>query len=389
MHRHPEHTAIAAKVTLQGALLDTVLGVMKIVTGVLSHSTALVADGIHSLSDLLTDALVLIVLRFSGQAPDEDHPWGHARFETVGTVILGSVLIAVAGAMAYDSLHNLLSGETLSIPQWPALLVAALSIVGKEWIFRYTLKVGKEIKSDMIIANAWHSRSDAFSSVVVLIGVAGAMMGWIWLDAVAAVIVALLVGKIGWDLTWDSLRQLVDTGLPPEEVEQLKTLVMSVDGVINVHSFKSRSMGSNSLLEMHIQVAPFVSASEGHQIGDNAMLKLLKHNEDIGHIIYHIDTYDDAKLDQKGFFTPLPMRNTIEPDIERFFAQCAVPVKPWRITLHYRKDLIDLEILLLEEDLQALLNSGTTLKELIAGLRDHLEQPRWFGKVYLGAGQIG
>lgn len=389
MHRHPEHTAIAAKVTLQGALLDTVLGVMKIVTGVLSHSTALVADGIHSLSDLLTDALVLIVLRFSGQAPDEDHPWGHARFETVGTVILGSVLIAVAGAMAYDSLHNLLSGETLSIPQWPALLVAALSIVGKEWIFRYTLKVGKEIKSDMIIANAWHSRSDAFSSVVVLIGVAGAMMGWIWLDAVAAVIVALLVGKIGWDLTWDSLRQLVDTGLPPEEVERLKTLVMSVDGVINVHSFKSRSMGSNSLLEMHIQVAPFVSASEGHQIGDNAMLKLLKHNEDIGHIIYHIDTYDDAKLDQKGFFTPLPMRSTIEPDIERFFAQCPVPVKPWRITLHYRKDLIDLEILLLEEDLQALLNSGTTLTELIAGLRDHLEQPRWFGKVYLGAGQIG
>ncbi|MDF2182879.1 cation diffusion facilitator family transporter [Neptuniibacter sp. CAU 1671] len=388
MHRHPEHTAIAAKVTLQGALLDAVLGVMKIVTGVLSHSTALVADGIHSLSDLLTDALVLIVLRFSGQAPDEDHPWGHARFETVGTVILGSVLIAVAGAMAYDSLHNLLSGETLSIPQWPALLVAALSIVGKEWIFRYTLKVGKEIKSDMIIANAWHSRSDAFSSVVVLIGVAGAMMGWIWLDAVAAVVVALLVGKIGWDLTWDSLRQLVDTGLPPEEVERLKTLVMSVDGVINVHSFKSRSMGSNSLLEMHIQVAPFVSASEGHQIGDNAMLKLLKHNEDIGHIIYHIDTYDDAKLDQKGFFTPLPMRSTIEPDIERFFAQCAVPVKPWRVTLHYRKDLIDLEILLLEEDLQALLNSGTTLKELIAGLRDHLEQPRWFGKVYLGAGQI-
>lgn len=389
MHRHPEHTAIAAKVTLQGALLDAVLGVMKIITGVLSHSTALIADGIHSLSDLLTDALVLVVLRFSGKAPDENHPWGHARFETVATVILGSLLIAVAGAMAYDSLHNLLSGDRVSIPQWPALLVAALSILGKEWIFRYTLNVGKTIKSDMIIANAWHSRSDALSSVVVLIGVGGAMLGWVWLDAVAAVVVALLVGKIGWSLTWDSLRQLVDTGLPPEEVERLKALVMSVDGVINVHSFKSRSMGSHSLLEMHIQVAPFVSASEGHQIGDNAMLKLLKHNPDIGYIIYHIDTYDDAKLDQKGFFTPLPMRTTIEPDIERFFAQASIGVTPWRITLHYRKDLIDLEILLLEDDIQALRERGITLSQLITGLRDHLEQPRWFGKVYLGAGQLG
>ncbi|MFW1676240.1 cation diffusion facilitator family transporter [Pontibacter sp. JAM-7] len=389
MYQHPEHTSIATRVTLHGAVLDTVLGILKILFGVISHSSALIADGIHSLSDLLTDALVLVVLRFSGQAPDANHPWGHARFETVATVILGSILIAVAGAMAFNSLSTLFSGDPLPIPEWPALLIAALSIIGKEWIFRYTLRVGQEIKSDLIIANAWHSRSDALSSVVVLIGVAGAMLGWLWLDAAAAVIVALLVGKIGWELTWDSLRQLVDTGLPAEEVERLKTLVMSVDGVLSVHSFKSRSMGSSSLLEMHIQVAPFVSASEGHQIGDNAMLKLLKHNTDISHIIYHIDTYDDAKIDQKGFFTPLPMRSSLEPDIERFFAALPTPLKPWRITLHYRKDLIDLEVLLLEEDWQALQASDITLTQLIVELRDHLEQPKWFGRVYIGAGQLG
>ncbi|MGB2130571.1 MAG: cation diffusion facilitator family transporter, partial [Marinobacterium sp.] len=264
----------AEKVTLIGAVLDGVLGMLKIVIGFLANSSALIADGLHSLSDLLTDFMVIVVLRLSHRGPDDNHPWGHARFETVGTVILGALLMGVGIAMAYDSLQLLFSDQLPAVPTWPALLAAGLSILGKEWIFRYTLKVGQELESDLIIANAWHSRSDALSSIVVLLAVAGAMAGWWWLDALAAVLVALLVGKIGWDLIARSITELVDTALPEKKVNKLREQVLAVDGVVNVHSFKSRRMGNKSLLEMHLQVAPHLSAAEGHFIGDNVVCQL-------------------------------------------------------------------------------------------------------------------
>ena len=161
----------ANKVTIIGALIDTLLGLLKIGVGLVSHSSALIADGIHSLSDLFTDLIVIVILRISHKGPDENHPWGHGYFETVGTALLGSILIAVAGAMAYDSTLNLLSNETLPIPEWPALAAALLSIILKEWIYQYTVRIGRKIGSDLLIANAWHSRTDAISSVVVFIGV--------------------------------------------------------------------------------------------------------------------------------------------------------------------------------------------------------------------------
>ncbi|WP_277253802.1 cation diffusion facilitator family transporter [Neptunomonas phycophila] len=167
----------AQKVTIIGAILDTCLGFAKIIIGLLSNSSALVADGIHSFSDLLTDFVVVFVFHISSEEPDENHPWGHGRFETIGTVILGGVLIAIAGAMAFDSILNLINSQTLASPTWPALVVAGLSILSKEWIFRYTLATGKRLKSDLLIANAWHSRTDSFSSIVVLIGIIGYMAG--------------------------------------------------------------------------------------------------------------------------------------------------------------------------------------------------------------------
>ena len=149
-----QHTREAHKVTLIGAALDTLLGIAKIIVGWLSQSHALIADGIHSLSDLLTDALVIVATHYGRQAPDKEHPYGHARFETLGTLILSSLLIAVAGAIAYDSLLRLLDSDSLKTPTWPALVVAAISILSKEWIFRYTLHIAKKIKSDLLKANA-------------------------------------------------------------------------------------------------------------------------------------------------------------------------------------------------------------------------------------------
>jgi len=371
----------AQKVTLVGAVIDTVLGVLKIVIGIIAHSSALVADGIHSLSDLLTDFLVVAIIKFSHQEPDEDHPWGHARFETIGTVLLGCILIAVAGAMAYESVIVLLNSEGMPLPEWPALVVAAISIAAKEWIFHYTMAVGKRIKSDLIIANAWHSRTDALSSIVVFVGVAGAMSGFIWLDALAAIIVALVVAKIGWELTWKSIKELVDTGLPEEQVQQYTETIMGVEGVVSVHSFKSRNMGSQSLLEMHLQVAPHLSASEGHYIGDAAVYRLKGKYDDIGHVIFHIDTYDDEEEDQ--YCKTLPMRTDVSGILWQAFEELGIPDPDIsRLTLHYRSDAIEIDLMLLNTPT----NQEFNFAELEQQLSAKLQENSWFKGLHIWLG---
>jgi len=373
----------AERVTIIGAVLDTVLGIMKILVGIIANSTALVADGIHSLSDLLTDFMVVVVLRLSHQAPDENHPWGHARFETVGTVALGIILVGVGGAMAYDSLKLLFSAQPTTLPTWPALIVAALSIIGKEWIFQYTYRIGKQLGSDLIIANAWHSRTDAFSSVVVLLAVAGAMAGIWWLDALAAVLVALMVGKIGWDLVAKSITELVDTALPEEKVAKLREHVLNVDGVINVHSFKSRRMGSQSLLEMHLQVAPHLSAAEGHFIGDNVVCQLQSRFDDISHIIFHIDTYDDEEFHDEVFCPVMPTRGEVSQHLDAIISRILGDNPDYELILYYHPEYIDLDIKASEQFHQLMLNIGLTARELQDRLREQLTGLNWFRELNL------
>jgi len=368
----------AQKVTIIGAILDTCLGFAKIIIGMLSNSSALVADGIHSFSDLLTDFVVVFVFHISGEEPDDNHPWGHGRFETIGTVILGGVLIAVAGAMAFESLKALVTSQTFATPGWPALVVAGLSILSKEWIFRYTLAAGKQLKSDLLIANAWHSRTDSFSSIVVLIGILGSMAGITWLDAVAAIGVACFVAKIGWDLTWASIKELVDTSLPEERVQALKETAQSIDGIIDVHSFKSRRMGGKSQLEMHIQVAPYLSASEGHWIGDMAVITLLQRFDDIGHVIFHIDTYDD---DEEHFCRVLPLRTDVQRELSQHLAKIAPQLTDYYLTLHYHHDLIEIDIKLPESGSAQLAQAQISTHELSQQLNMAFEPSSWFAEL--------
>ncbi|MGB0467689.1 MAG: cation diffusion facilitator family transporter [Pontibacterium sp.] len=380
MSREISHQKAAEKVTLVGAVLDLVLGLAKIIVGLLSHSSALVVDGVHSLSDLVTDAMVIVVLRISHQAPDEDHPWGHGRFETVGTVVLGCVLIAVAGAMAYESSKLLFSDAPPLTPEWPALIVAAASILGKEWIYHYTVKVGREIKSDLIIANAWHSRTDALSSIVVFIGIGGAMAGVLWLDALAALVVSLIVGKIGWEMTWDSIKELVDTALPEKCISAYREEVMHVDGILDVHSFKSRKMAGQSQLEMHIQVAPALSASEGHFIGDMAVHRLQESFQEIGHVIFHIDTYNDDE--QEVLCTTLPMRSEIETLINQALTEAAPGLgKPDRLLLNY-SDHINIELFFGPEQFSDI----QQLDSLEQELRLAMNQPEWLQGITIWCG---
>ncbi|WP_339670540.1 cation diffusion facilitator family transporter [Dasania marina] len=334
------------KVTLIGAVLDALLGFAKVIVGVLANSHALIADGIHSFSDLLTDAMVIVVSKFSHHGPDEDHPYGHGRFETFATVVLGSLLIAVAGAMAYDSVYRLIYSEQIHVPAWPALVVAGISIVSKEWIYHYTKAVGEKYNSKMVIANAWHSRSDAISSIVVLVGVGGAMLGISWLDNVAALVVAIMIAKIGWDLAWESVQELVDTALSTEEVDGMKDIIMQIEGVVGVHELRSRKMGADALLDIHIQVGSKVSVSEGHNIGVWVTDSLLKNVKSITDVTVHIDPEDDDNDDARieGKVVLLPLRGDVMAALNETWEGITYTESIKKINLHYLRDSVQAEV---------------------------------------------
>lgn len=377
----------AEKVTLIGSVIDLTLGVAKILIGSIANSAALIADGVHSLSDLATDFMVIVVLRLSHRGPDKDHPWGHGRYETVGTVALGTLLIIVGLGMVYEIGMNVISEGPQPIPSWPALIVAAISIAAKEWIFRYSLKIGEELNSDLLIANAWHSRTDAMSSIVVFVAVAGAMLGIWWLDAVAAVIVAIMVGKIGWELVSKSVSELVDTALPPERVSQYRDIVMSVDGVLSVHGFKTRATGNQALLEMHIQVKPYVSAAEAHFIGDTAVCALQNAFEDIDHVIFHIDTFDDRPY--HDMVCPImPKRIEITEQAWQVFSNelgdnSNIVKDDLDIMLFYHPEYVDVELRVSGNVVAALAATDTNQREFEKRVVAELTQQPWCREVWI------
>lgn len=331
------------RVTLIGAVLDLVLGVAKILVGVISHSQALIADGVHSLSDLGTDFVVLYAAKHSHSEADEEHPYGHGRIETVATVILGTALIAVAIGIGYDSIQRLFHPDELAQPGLLALIVAGVSVVSKEAIYHYTMRVAKRVRSNMLKANAWHSRSDAISSVVVMIGVGGTMAGLHYLDAIAAVAVSLMIIKIGWDLAWHSLRELVDTGLEAERVEVIRQVIQSVDGVHELHMLRTRRMGADALADVHIIVDPKISVSEGHYISESVRTQLIKQVEEVNDVLVHIDPEDDEKMAPS---MGLPSRSEIKAALEVCWKGMPEAEQIQRITLHYLDGKIWIELAL-------------------------------------------
>lgn len=367
-----QQTRAAHKVTLIGAALDGVLGIAKIIVGWISNSHALIADGIHSLSDLLTDALVIVVTHYGRQEPDEDHPYGHARFETMGTLVLGSLLIAVAGAIAYDSLIRLWQGDNLAIPGWPALVVAAASILGKEWIFHYTMRIARKIRSDLLKANAWHSRSDALSSIVVFVGIGGTMLGIQWLDQVAALVVGLMVAHIGWKLMSDSIKELVDTALPEDETRQMLQQAESIGCVRAIHSLRTRKMGAQVFLDIHIEVNPRISVSEGHQIGVQVTQLIRDQYPEVADVTFHIDAEDDSENDLPPLEALLPLRDGVIEQLQ--YAWRALPIEfgPDQLVLHYLNNRIDIDLYLAER-------LPTTLSEAV--LKQHLQDKAWLGQL--------
>ena len=332
------------RVTLIGSVIDFLLGVAKIIIGFISQSQALIADGIHSLSDLVTDFAVLYAAKHSHQEADEDHPYGHGRIETVVTVALGLALIAVAIGIMYDASTRLFNPETLFTPGMLALSIAIISVVSKEAIYQYTMVIARRYRSNMLKANAWHSRSDAISSIIVVVGILGSMAGLTYLDSIAAIGVGLMIAKIGWDLAWSSIKELIDTGLEAERVQEIEKNILDVDGVTTLHILRTRQIGADALVDVHIQVDPYISVSEGHYISETVRAKLIREVEEVVDVMVHIDPEDDEEVSPTA--GKLPLREEMMKKLEAAWADVEEAKKIDCVTMHYLEGKIQLELLL-------------------------------------------
>lgn len=282
----------AKKVILIGAIVDALLGIVKVIGGVLYHSHALVADGVHSFSDLFTDVMVLFASKYGSLDADDTHPYGHQRIETAATLLLSLFLILAGFGIAWDAIDELIKSTTTS-PNWLALPVICLSILVKELLFHYTHRIGKRIKSQLITANAWHHRSDAASSLVVFLGLIGSLAGFSYLDAIAAIVVGLMIIKMGWTYGWNSVKELVDTAVDAELLAQIEQVIQNIDGVQKIHQLRSRFMGSDVLIDVHILVSPQISVSEGHYIAQHVHNALVDQIPSVTDVIVHVDPEDD------------------------------------------------------------------------------------------------
>lgn len=329
---------LAKKATLIGALVNALLSIIKIFTGYVFHSHALIADGIHSFADLFADGMVFLGAKYSSQDADETHPYGHQRIETATTLFLSLVLILAGVGIAWDAITELFH-QSSDVPGWLAFPVACFSLLVNELLFHYTHFIGKKIKSDLIIANAWHRRSDAASSLVVLVGLIGSYLSYSGLDAIAAVVVSVMIIKMGLDYGWNSVKELIDTAIDPAMLKEIEALVQKIDGVIRIHQLRSRSMAGDIYIDLHIQVASWISVSEGHYIAQHVHQTLLDHFDDIIDVTVHVDPEDD---ETNAPSIHLPSRTVLENDLLKRWQQHAPEIQYWII--NYLEGCITLDL---------------------------------------------
>jgi len=332
------------KATWWGLITNVLLSAGKLFVGFTGHSQALIADGLHSLSDLLSDGMVLLATHHSNTDADDDHPYGHARYETFATIALASLLAFVGIGIGIDAISHLIDYQNIGAPSQLTLVVAALSILSKEVLYQYTMRVAKRVKSKLLEANAWHHRSDAISSIIVFIGITAAIWGYPLLDSVAAILVALMICKISWDLGLHSFQELVDTGLEPDTVEEMKKAILAVDGVNQMHMLRTRRMGHSVLADVHILVSPKLSVSEGHQISEAVEAALIKKFSEVNDITVHIDPEDDEHAENSC--RHLPLRTEILTHLDTLWKGIPETHQHLDINLHYLDGRIDIELIL-------------------------------------------
>ena len=287
-HTPAQRAAAATRSTWVSVAVNVVLSSLQIVVGIVAASQGLVADGIHSLSDLVADFVVLVAGRHSQKDADEDHPYGHQRFENAASLALGLLLLGVGVAMVWSAVGKLQTPESIPTAHAVALWVALAALVAKELLFRYMLAVAKRVKSGMLVANAWHARSDAASSLVVSLGLVGNLLGYPLLDPVAALIVGLMVAKMGWGFGWDALHDLMDRAVDEDEVQAIRDTLLKTPGVAGVHDVRTRKMGDMVVADAHIEVDALLTVEQGHNIAVAARAAVMQRHR-VLNLMTHVD----------------------------------------------------------------------------------------------------
>jgi len=297
--RPPEERARAgARSTWVSVAVNVVLATTQVIVGIVARSQGLIADGVHSLSDLVADIVVLFTGHHSTKDADADHPYGHQRFETAASLALGVLLLAVGLGMLWSAVHKLEAPETVLPVGQSALWVAAVALASKELLFRYMLAVAKRVKSSMLVANAWHTRSDAASSLVVGLGIAGNMVGYPILDPIAALIVGFMVARMGWSFGWDAIHALMDRAADDEEVEAIRQTLRETPGVHDVHDVRTRKMGDLIVVDAHLEVDASLTVEAGHAITILARRRVPERHRALD-LMTHVDPWSKS--------TPPPM----------------------------------------------------------------------------------
>ena len=269
------------RVTIVGSVVNMLLLIFKFVAGIVGNSAAMVADAVHSLSDFVTDIVVILFVRLSGRPADEDHGYGHGKFETLATLFVSLVLFGVAVMLFVGGVKDIVAvarGRQLAEPTMVALIAAVISIIAKELLYHYTVKCGEKLNSQVVVANAWHHRSDAFSSIGVLAGIGGAMFlggSWAVLDPIAATIVSLFIVKVAYSLLMPSLEELLERSLPKDVEQRIEQIILSVDGVSSPHHLRTRRIGSAYAIEVHIRMDGNLTLTQAHAV-TTAVERLLK-----------------------------------------------------------------------------------------------------------------
>ncbi|QTN26685.1 cation transporter [Rhodoferax sp. AJA081-3] len=280
----------ARRTTWVSVGVNLVLTCVQIVVGVYAKSQALIADGIHSMSDLVADGVVLFASYHSQKDADHDHPYGHQRFETAASLVLGLLLLGVGVGMLWSALHKLQSPESVQQVHVIALWVAGATLVAKELLFRYMLRVAKLVRSSMLVANAWHARSDAASSLVVGVGIVGNLAGNpIW-DPIAALVVGLMVTKMGWSFAWSALHDLMDRAADAQDVDAIRQTLVQTPGVSGVHDVRTRKMGDMVVVDVHLEVDATLTVEAGHAIAVLARQRVMQHHR-VLNVMTHVDPW--------------------------------------------------------------------------------------------------
>lgn len=329
----------AERATWFSAVVNLLLTLLQLAVGWLAHSQSLIAHGLHSFSDLLSDFLVLFANRRGHQPADDAHPYGHARVETAATLILGISLFGVGAGILWDVIGKLQhAGELPPVGQL-ALWVAVATVLAKEALYRYLIAVADRLRSQMLTANALHTRADAASALVVVAGVGGALLGWPFLDLIAAVLMGGLILKLGVELAWGALTELIDTGLDADEVAAIRQALLDTPGVLGVHELKTRRMAHRALVEAHLQVDARISVSEGHYIAEAARRRVLAARPQVLDVLVHIDPEDDLEPPA----TRPPGQRAVHAALDALLA--GLP-PPDRVVLHYLQSGIEAEVFL-------------------------------------------